>query len=155
MRVAAARAQQHRIADVIQRRAVLPGRQRAVGGTGEMLKTHRVPSDFFRATLKRFRAKWTPVRVKKTRQNKKIRASVLIQSEPGLQAQVPRAARSRSQAAAVRLVQNLQALEKLHESFANTNVPDITALRNPPAAILDGAIGRWAGGLLGPQGRMR
>ena len=31
--------------------------------------------------LKRFRAKWMPVRVKKTRQNKKIRASVLIQAE--------------------------------------------------------------------------
>ena len=40
MRVAAARVEQHRIADVIERRAVLPGRQRAVGGTGEMLKTH-------------------------------------------------------------------------------------------------------------------
>ncbi len=40
MRIAAARVQEHRIADVIERRAVLPGRQRAVGGAGEMLKTH-------------------------------------------------------------------------------------------------------------------
>ena len=34
------------------------------------------------AALERFRAKWIPVRVKKTRQNKNPRASVLIQSEP-------------------------------------------------------------------------
>ena len=42
MRIAAARVQEHRIADVIERGAILPGRQRAVGGTGEMLKGHRV-----------------------------------------------------------------------------------------------------------------
>jgi hypothetical protein len=34
--------------------------------------------------LERFRAKWVPVRVKKTRQNKKTRASVPIQSEQRL-----------------------------------------------------------------------
>src|SRR4051812_21009062 len=32
--------------------------------------------------LKRFRAKWIPVRVKKTRQNKRLERPVLIQSEP-------------------------------------------------------------------------
>jgi hypothetical protein len=32
--------------------------------------------------LERFRAKWIPVRVKKTRQKQESRASVLIQSEP-------------------------------------------------------------------------
>jgi Protein of unknown function (DUF3592) len=36
------------------------------------------------AGLERFRARWIPVRVKKTRQNKKSRTSVLIQSEPKL-----------------------------------------------------------------------
>ena len=40
MRVAAALVQQQGIADIVQRRAVLAGRQRAVGGTGEILKTH-------------------------------------------------------------------------------------------------------------------
>src|SRR3977135_4235927 len=40
MLVAAVMAQQQGIADVVQRRAVLPGRQRAVGGTGNMLKSH-------------------------------------------------------------------------------------------------------------------
>jgi hypothetical protein len=44
----AALVQQHGIADVIQRRAVLPDRQRAVGGPGEMLKVHGVS---FRAAL--------------------------------------------------------------------------------------------------------
>ena len=35
-------------------------------------------------SLKRFPAKWVPVRVKKTRQDKKARASVLIKLEPKL-----------------------------------------------------------------------
>jgi hypothetical protein len=35
------------------------------------------------SSLQRFRAKWTPVRVKNTRQNKKLEP-VLIQSEPAL-----------------------------------------------------------------------
>jgi hypothetical protein len=42
-----------------------------------------VPRDQEFPALKRFRAKWVPFRVKKTRQNR-IRGSVLIQSEPNL-----------------------------------------------------------------------
>ena len=42
MRVAAALAEQQRIADVVERRAVLSGRQRAAGGAGEILKSHRM-----------------------------------------------------------------------------------------------------------------
>ena len=42
MRVAAGAVQQQGIADVIERRAVLPGRQRAVGGPGEVLKRHEI-----------------------------------------------------------------------------------------------------------------
>ena len=36
--------QQQGIADVVQRRAVLPGRQRAVGGAGKILKIHEILS---------------------------------------------------------------------------------------------------------------
>ena len=48
MRVAAGVVQQQGIADIVKRRAVLPGRQRAVGGTGELLKSHEIS---FRAQL--------------------------------------------------------------------------------------------------------
>src|ERR1700730_11686256 len=40
MRIAAVTAQQRGIADVVQRRADLLGRQRAVGGSGEPVKCH-------------------------------------------------------------------------------------------------------------------
>jgi hypothetical protein len=47
--------------------------------------THSDPAKLWRAVLERFRAKWIPVRVKKTRQNKKIeRGRDSIQSERAL-----------------------------------------------------------------------
>src|SRR5258707_5477547 len=47
--VAAASVQQHGIADIVQRRAVLAGGQRAVGGPGNMLKTHEILSELMAA----------------------------------------------------------------------------------------------------------
>jgi len=44
MPVAAAVVQKHGVADVIERRAVLSGRQRTVGGPGDVSKFHGVPS---------------------------------------------------------------------------------------------------------------
>ena len=42
MRVAAGVVPEQGIADIVKRRAVLPGRQRAVGGPGDVLKLHRI-----------------------------------------------------------------------------------------------------------------
>jgi hypothetical protein len=50
--VAAVVFQQQGIADIVQRRAVLPGRQRAAGGPGDLLKIH---GSSFRAPLKPIR----------------------------------------------------------------------------------------------------
>src|ERR1700681_3403488 len=58
MRVAAMAAQQQGIADVVQRRGVLPRRQRAVGGSGGLLKTHEILS----ARQKRTFARQRPIR---------------------------------------------------------------------------------------------
>jgi len=44
MRVAAVVAQQQGIADLVQRRTFLLGRQRAVGGARNMLKSHEILS---------------------------------------------------------------------------------------------------------------
>ena len=44
MAVAAVIFQQDRIAHIVERRAILPGRQRAVGGSGEILECHEVLS---------------------------------------------------------------------------------------------------------------
>ena len=35
--------EQHGIADIVQRRAVFPGRQRAAGGAGKIMKAHEIP----------------------------------------------------------------------------------------------------------------
>ncbi len=51
MRVAAGAVQQQGIADVVERRAVLAGRQRAIGGAGDHLKCHQIS----------FRAVWPHV----------------------------------------------------------------------------------------------
>jgi hypothetical protein len=75
--------------------------------------------------------------VNKTRSKQKNRASVF---DPiGTEASSPGSANSPI-AAAAGSVQNLQVLEKGSENSGKTNVTDITALWNPFAGILDGAM---------------
>jgi hypothetical protein len=126
----------------------------------------------FRATLKRFRAKWEPVRVKKMRQNRnpkafssevgtgsreenaskqKIRASVLIQSEPRLRAQVP-PQRQSADSRCGRSVQGLQVLERTRKLW-KYKCDRYHGAVEPVRGNLEGAIVRSQA--LALQGAMR